>query len=93
MCIILGRETMSKKRINLTLERDLLDFAKIYAQEQRSTVSELVNQFLLNLKRSKQGDSTTVILSDPDFEKSLLETVSRIRSGKVKWHKYDEVFK
>jgi len=84
---------MSKKRINLTLERDLVDFAKIYAQEQRSTVSEIVNQFLLNLKRTKQGDYTTVILSDPDFEKSLLETINRIRSGKVKWHTYDEVFK
>ncbi len=83
---------MSKSKINITLDKDLIEYAKIYAEEQRTSVSEIFTQFILSLKRVKEGDPTEVILSDPDFEKSLLENISRIRSGKVKWLSYREVF-
>lgn len=83
---------MSKSKINITLDKDLIEYVKIYAEEQRTSVSEIFTQFILSLKRVKEGDPTEVILSDPDFEKSLLETISRIRSGKVKWLSYREVF-
>ena len=83
---------MQKGKINLTLDRDLLEYAKLYAEEQRTSVSEIFTQFLLNLKRAKEGDPTQIILADPDFRESLLETISRIKSGKVKWSKYKEVF-
>jgi len=84
--------TMRKSKINITLDKDLIEYAKIYAEEQRTSVSEIFTQFILSLKRVKEGNPTEVILSDPDFEKSLLETISRIRSGKVKWLSYREVF-
>ena len=83
---------MQKSKINITLDKDLIDYAKVYAEEQRTSVSEIFTQFILNLKRTKEGDPTEVILSDPDFNKSLLQTISRIKSGKMKWHKYKEVF-
>jgi len=83
---------MRKSKINITLDKDLIEYAKIYAEEQRTSVSEIFTQFILSLKRVKEGNPTEVILSDPDFEKSLLETISRIRSGKVKWLSYREVF-
>ncbi|GAH30348.1 unnamed protein product, partial [marine sediment metagenome] len=53
---------------------------------------EIITQFILNLKRSKEGDPTEIILADTDFRDSILETISRIRSGKIKWHKYEEIF-
>ena len=84
---------MPKKRINLTLDEDLVDYAKLYAQDQRSTVSELINQFLLNLMRANQQDPTSVIISDPEFEKILLDTIRKIKKGRMKWHTYEEVFK
>lgn len=84
---------MQKSKINLTLDKDLIEFAKIYAEEQRTTVSEIIGQFILNLKRVKNNDPTEIILSDPDFSESLLNTVSKIRAGKMKWHSYDEVFR
>lgn len=84
---------MQKAKINITLDKDLIEFAKIYAEEQRTTVSEIVGQFILNLKRVKEKDHTETILSDPDFTENLLETLSQIRSGSMKWHTYDEVFK
>lgn len=84
---------MQKARINLTLDSDLIDFIKEYAETQRTTVSEVFTQFALKLKRAKENDPTETILADPDFSDSLLETIERIKSGKVRWHSYDEVFK
>lgn len=83
---------MRKAKMNITLDKDLIEFAKLYAEEQRTTVSEILGQFILNLKRMKEKESTETILSDPDFMNSLLDTLSDIRSGKMKWHTYDEVF-
>ena len=83
---------MQKGKINITLDKDLIDYAKIYAEQQRTSVSEIFTQFILNLKRTKENDPTEVILADPDFKESLLETISSIKSGKVKWFKYKEVF-
>ena len=84
---------MAKNKLNITLDKDLIEFSKLYAAEQRTTVSELISQFLLNLKRTKSQDPTEIIISDPEFNDSLLETISRIRNGKEKWLTYDEVFK
>ena len=83
---------MLKSKINITLDQDLIDFVKSYAEYQRTSVSEIFSQFLLNLKRTKEDDPTEIIMADPDFRESLLQTISRIRSGKVKWHTYEEVF-
>jgi hypothetical protein len=84
---------MHKTRVNLTLDADLLDFIKDYAETQRTTVSEVFTQFALKLKRLKENDPTDTILSDPDFSASLQETMARLKSGTVTWHSYDEVFK
>jgi excinuclease UvrABC nuclease subunit len=83
---------MLKNKINITLDQDLIDFAKSYAEYQRTSVSEIFSQFLLSLKRTKENDPTEIIMADPDFRESLIQTLSRIRSGKVKWHTYEEVF-
>lgn len=84
---------MQKARINLTIDADLMDFVKGYAESQRTSVSEVFTQFALKLKRLKENDPTEIILGDPDFTDSLLSTMSRIKTGAVKWHSYDEVFK
>lgn len=84
---------MQKARINLTLDADLIDFVKQYAESQRTTVSEVFTQFALKLKRLKENDPTEIILGDSDFTDSLLETITRIKAGTVTWQSYDEVFK
>jgi hypothetical protein len=84
---------MQKARINVTLDADLIDFIKEYAETQRTTVSEVFTQFALKLKRLKENDPTETILADPDFCDSLLHTIERIKAGTVRWHGFDEVFK
>jgi hypothetical protein len=84
---------MPKARINLTLDADLVEFVKEYAESQRTTVSEVFTQFALKLKRLKENDPTETILADPDFTESLLQTIQRVKDGTVTWQGYDEVFK
>jgi len=83
---------MAKGKINVTMDQDLIEYAKAYASQQRTTVSEVFSQFILNMKRLHDDDPTQIILEDPTFKESLLETLSRIRTGKVKWSEYEEVF-
>lgn len=83
---------MEKGNLNLTLDRDLIDYAEIVAKENRTTVSELINQFILNLKRARENNPTEFILSDPVFKESLLNTISKLRSGKINWRNYEEIF-
>jgi len=83
---------MQKSRINLTLDADLVEFIKEYAESQRTTVSEVFTQFALKLKRNKENDPTEIILADPAFSQTLLETMERIKEGTVSWSSYDEVF-
>jgi len=83
---------MSKGKMNITMDQDLIEYAKIYANEQRTTVSEIFSQFILNLKRVKENDPTEIILSDPGFRDGLLKTMMRIQAGDVQWSRYDEVF-
>ena len=84
---------MQKSRINLTLDADLIDFMKEYAESQRTTVSEVFSQYALKLKRVKENDPTETIMGDPDFMEALNQTLKQIKSGAIIWHGYDEVFK
>ena len=84
---------MQKARINLTLDADLIDFIKEYAENQRTTVSEVFTQFALKLKRLKENDPTETILADPDFAESILHTIDRNKAGSIVWHDYNEAFK
>ncbi len=83
---------MAKTRLNISLDQDLADFIKVYVQENRTTVADVVTQFILTLKRHVHGDSMEIILSDPDFHKTLVNVQSNLRNGTAEWHTFDEVF-
>jgi hypothetical protein len=83
---------MQKSKINITMDQDLIEYAKTYASKQRTTVSEVFTQFVLNLKRVHEDDPMQIFLDDPGFRDSLLETMRKIQSGETKWSGYDEVF-
>ncbi|MBC8417128.1 MAG: hypothetical protein H8E10_00865 [Desulfobacterales bacterium] len=83
---------MPKARLNISLDQDLVDFVKVYVRENRTTVADVVTQFVLALKRQAQGDSMEIILSNPDFHKALLEVQSKLSNGTAKWYTFEEVF-
>ncbi|NOZ10613.1 MAG: hypothetical protein GXP09_06215 [Gammaproteobacteria bacterium] len=83
---------MPKTRINLSLDQDLADFAKIFASENRTTFADIVTQYLLALKRETEGESVETILAHPAFKNAMENAQAKLRNGTTKWHSYDDVF-
>lgn len=83
---------MGKVRVNITLDEDLSKFLKGFSFSQRLSMSELINQWALSLKRAQENQGMETILSSPEFYKSLLNTLEKSRSGKMKWHGREEIF-
>lgn len=85
---------MAKTRLNLSLDPDLVEFVKVFAQENRITVADVFTQYVLALKRGQQGggDTTETILANPAFSEALADVQTRLKTGKARWHALDEVF-
>lgn len=83
---------MHKTRLNVSLDQDLAEFAKVFAAENRTSVAEMVTQYLLALKRRSEGEYVEKILAHPAFQKAMEDAQARLRAGTAQWHSYDEVF-
>ncbi len=83
---------MGKTRLNISMDQDLADFAKLFASENRISVAEMITQYLLSLKRKVEGQSTAEVLSHPAFVQAMEEAQAQLRNGTVEWHSYNKVF-
>ncbi|MFC1891543.1 DUF6364 family protein [Thermodesulfobacteriota bacterium] len=83
---------MPKSRLNISLDKDLVDFAKVFAAENRLTVAEIMTQYLLSLKRRVEGQDMEKILAHPAFQEAMEEAQTKLNKGTATWHSYDEVF-
>ena len=83
---------MAKTRLNVSLDQDIADFAKVFATENRTSVAEIITQYLLSLKRRVEGENTEKILAHPAFDKALQDAQRKLQNGSAKWHSYDKVF-
>jgi len=83
---------MPKVRVNITIDEDLSKFLKGFSLSQRLSMSELINQWVLGLKRAQENQGMQTVLSSPEFYQSLLTTLEKTRTGEMKWHSREEVF-
>ena len=83
---------MPKTRLNISLDQDLAEFAKVFAAENRTSVADMVTQYLLALKRRVDGEEVERILAHPAFHAAMEEVQAKLRAGSAQWHSYDEVF-
>ena len=83
---------MPKTRINISLDQDIADFARFFAEENRTTVANLITQYLLNLKRKVEGRNTEIIFADPALQSAMQEALTRLQDGSAVWHTYNDVF-
>ena len=83
---------MPKTRLNLSLDKDLVNFIKVYVQENRTTVSNVFTQFLLSLKRRSSEEDMGIIISDPNFHAALFDIQTRLREGSAEWYTFEDVF-
>jgi len=84
---------MPKTRLNVSLDQDLAEFAKVFAAENRTSVADMVTQYLLSLKRRVEGEHIEKIFAHPAFQQAMEDAQAKLRDGTAKWHSYDEVFK
>ena len=73
---------MPKTRLNVSLDQDLADFAKVFAAENRTSVADMVTQYLLALKRRVEGEHTEKILAHPAFQQAM-EVAQRSEERRV----------
>ena len=83
---------MPKTRLNVSLDQDLAEFARVFAAENRTSVADMVTQYLLALKRRVEGEGVEKILAHPAFQQAMEEAQEKLRAGAAKWHSYNEVF-
>ena len=83
---------MSKTRINISTDKDLSEFSKLFAIENRTTVAEIINQYFLSIKRRVEKEAVEDIFAKPVFHQAMENVYLKLRNGSAKWHTYDEVF-
>ena len=83
---------MPKTRLNVSLDQDLAEFAKVFAAENRTSVADMVTQYLLSLKRRVEGEYMENIFAHPAFHQAMEDAQAKLRDGSAQWHPYDEVF-
>ncbi|MFZ3047180.1 MAG: hypothetical protein WA151_14810 [Desulfatirhabdiaceae bacterium] len=83
---------MPKTRINISLDKDIADFARVFAAENRTTVADLMTQYLLNLKRKVECKNVEYIFANPAFHETMQEALTRLQDGSAVWHTYNDVF-
>ncbi len=83
---------MPKTRLNISLDQDLADFAKVFAAENRISVADMVTQYLLALKRRSEGEYIEKILTHTAFKQAMEDVQAKLQSGTAEWHSYNEVF-
>lgn len=81
---------MGKTRINISMDRDLAEFVKAFAVENRTTVADIVTQYVLSLKRQVEGQEMKKVLSHPAVMKAMKKAKKKLRNSKNKWHIEDE---
>ena len=83
---------MPKSRLNLSLDQDIINFIKLFAAENRTTVADIITQYLLSLKRRIESGATVKILAHPAFQEAMKEAQAKLRDGRAEWQTFDEVF-
>ncbi len=83
---------MRKVRVNITIDEDLSKFLKGFSLSQRLSMSELINPWVLRLKRAQENQGMQTVLSSPEFYQSLITTLEKTRTGEMKWHSREDVF-
>ena len=81
-----------KTRLNLSIDSDLVEFAREHASYNRVTLTDLVTQYFLRLKRREDAKITEKALSDPVFRAEIEESRQSVKDGTAKWYSFDEVF-
>jgi len=83
---------MSKTRLNLSLDQDLVDFIKTFSAENRLSIADIVTQYFLALQRQEEEAAQKRLLAHPAFYQAMNAVQTRLKDGSAEWHSFEEVF-
>lgn len=83
---------MTKTRLNVSLDQDIADFAKVFAAENRTSVAEIITQYFLAIKRRVDGENIEEVLTHPAFQQAMGDAQARLQNGSVEWYSYKDAF-
>ncbi len=46
---------MKKEKVSFTIDKDLINWFRLHTKDEHTTMSALINQYILNLKREREG--------------------------------------
>ena len=49
--------SMKKEKVSFTIDKDLINWFRLHTKDEHTTMSALINQYILNLKREREGRS------------------------------------
>ncbi|MBT4206730.1 hypothetical protein HOE22_00105 [Candidatus Woesearchaeota archaeon] len=49
---------MKKEKVSFTIDEDLIAWFRLHIKDEHTTMSALVNAYILNLKRDREGHSS-----------------------------------
>ena len=49
--------SMKKEKVSFTIDKDLINWFRLHTKDEHTTMSALINQYKLNLKREREGRS------------------------------------
>tara|TARA_R110002020_G_scaffold427592_1_gene636997 strand:- start:2382 stop:2570 length:189 start_codon:yes stop_codon:yes gene_type:complete len=47
--------SMKKEKVSFTIDKDLIDWFRLHTKDEHTTMSALINRYILNLKREREG--------------------------------------
>tara|TARA_B100000475_G_C15025273_1_gene325721 strand:+ start:2934 stop:3125 length:192 start_codon:yes stop_codon:yes gene_type:complete len=47
--------SMKKEKVSFTIDKDLINWFRLHTKDEHTTMSALINQYILNLKREREG--------------------------------------
>ena len=49
---------MKKEKVSFTVDEDLIDWFRLHIKDEHTTMSALINRYILDLKRDREGRPT-----------------------------------
>ena len=46
---------MKKEKVSFTVDKDLIGWFRLHTKDEHTTMSALINRYILNLKREREG--------------------------------------
>ena len=47
--------SMKKEKVSFTIDKDLIGWFRLHSKDEHTTMAALINQYILNLKREREG--------------------------------------